>query len=208
MAAPSAVASVAVGTHVRVSHAHVGALPATVDACDGGVLVAVLAVPDSRLGRLAGQEIAIEVTSNSGIMRYKGVLEPIEGRAVEVRVVLSSETERIQRRAWARVDAVLPVGVRGIDEEIGGLTSTLNVSGGGLLIKDPWRLPLGLDVRLELEVVTGEPLLRAVGRVIREATPEQKGIRIDAILRTDEERLVHLVRDRERAALRMLRGGR
>jgi PilZ domain len=104
------------------------------------------------------------------------------------------------------VDAVVPVRVQGIDEDIGGETTTFNLSGGGVLVKDIWGLPLGLDVRLELMAEPGKPPIRALGRVVREAAKDQKGVRIDDIGRDDEERLVRLVRDRERAALRMARG--
>ena len=67
-------------------------------------------------------------------------------------------------------------------------------------------MPLGIDVRIELEVEPGAEPIRALGRVVREPAPDQKGIRIDNIARDDEERLVRLVRERELAALRMSRG--
>jgi hypothetical protein len=93
--------------------------------------------------------------------------------------------------------------VRAIDEAIGGETTTYNVSGGGILIGDPWGLPIGTDVRIELEVQAGAPRVRALGRVVREPSPDRKGVRIDDLSRDDEARLVRFVRERERAALRM-----
>jgi len=101
---------------------------------------------------------------------------------------------------------VLPITVKGIDEPVGGETQTLNVSGGGVLIKDKWNMPLGIDVRIEVQPEGGGEPIRALGRVVRVANPEEKGIRIDSISREDEERLVRLVRERELAALRMSRG--
>src|ERR671914_119073 len=94
-------------------------------------------------------------------------------------IVLSGDSERIQRREWARVEATLPITVEGIDEPVGGDTVTLNISGGGVLVKDPWKMPLGIDVRIELEVEPGAAPIRALCRVVREPAPDQKGIRID-----------------------------
>lgn len=198
--------SIPAGEHVQVNLPHIGLLPATVESMQGGVVVVVLAVGDSRVKRLEGAEVAIEHATGRGINRYAGKLQLNSVRPEELRVALQGDTERIQRREWARVDATLPVTVKGIDEPVGGDTVTLNISGGGILIKDPWRMPLGIDVRIELQTEPGGQSIRALGRVVREPAVDQKGIRIDNIAREDEERLVRLVRERELAALRMSRG--
>jgi c-di-GMP-binding flagellar brake protein YcgR len=194
------------GQHVHVRLPHVGALPATVESVGGGGITAVLAVPDNRVHRLVGAEVTVEWTTSRGIQRFLGKLELESSRPEVVRVALHGDIERIQRREWARIEAIVPVRVKGIDEDIGGDTTTLNISGGGVLVKDLWNLPLGLDVRIELTPDPGSPPIRALGRVVRDAAKDQKGVRIDDIGRDDEERLVRLVRDRERTALRMARG--
>jgi hypothetical protein len=201
VAAPSP--SIPTGEHVQINLPHVGPLPATVSGVEAGVISLVLAVKDARVHRLAGQEVAVEYKTGRGIQRYGGILEVESGETL--RVVMQGEAERIQRREWARIDAVLPITVRGIDEPVGGETQTLNISGGGVLIKDKWDLTLGIDVRIELQAEAGAPPIRALGRVVRVAGTEEKGVRIDSIAREDEERLVRLVRDRELAALRMSR---
>jgi hypothetical protein len=205
-AAPVAAPPVAPGTHVQLRLAHVGALPATVEASEPGAIVIVLAVADSRVARLGGSEAAIEATTARGIQRFVGTLQLTPGRKELLRVVLHGEAERIQRREWARIEAVVPIKIKGIDEPIDGETTTLNVSGGGVLVSDPWRMPLGTDVRIELVVAPGAEPIRALGRVVREAAADQKGIRIDDMGREDEDRLIKFVRERERAALRMGRG--
>jgi hypothetical protein len=198
--------SIPTGAHVQVNLPHIGLLPATVESMEGGAVVVALAVGDARVKRLEGAEVAIEHATGRGINRFSGTLALNGVRPEELRVTLQGDTERIQRREWARVDATLVVRVKGIDEAVGGDTVTLNISGGGLLIKDPWRMPLGIDVRLELEAEPGSQPIRALGRVVREPAVDRKGIRIDNIAREDEERLVRLVRERELAALRMSRG--
>ena len=197
--------SIPAGEHVQLSLPHIGLLPATVETIEPNAVVLVLAVDDVRVKRLAGAEVAVEHATGRGINRFNGTLELNDRRPEELRVVLSGDSERIQRREWARVEATVPVTVKGIDEPVGGETVTLNISGGGILVKDPWKMPLGIDVRVELEVEPGFTI-SALGRVVREPAPDQKGIRIDSIGREDSERLVKLVRDRELAALRMSRG--
>jgi PilZ domain len=198
---------ISAGQHVQLRMQHIGTLPATVDSMAQATLAVVLAVPDARVKRLAGTEVTVEWTTGRGIQRLLGSLEvrPTDGSDV-ARIAVHGDVERIQRREWARVEAIVPVHVQGVDEAIGGETSTLNVSGGGVLVKDLWRMPLGLDVRLEIEVEPGAPRISALGRIVREAATDQKGVRIDDISSDDEARLVRFVRERERAALRMARG--
>jgi hypothetical protein len=201
----SSTPSIPAGEHVQLSLPHIGLLPATVETTEPGVVVLVLAVDDNRVRRLGGAEVAVEHATGRGINRFNGTLELNDRRPEQLRIVLSGDSERIQRREWARVEATLPVTVKGIDEPVGGETVTLNISGGGILVKDPWNMPLGIDVRVELEVEPGAKI-QALGRVVREPAPDQKGIRIDSIGREESERLVRLVRERELAALRMSRG--
>jgi hypothetical protein len=204
MAVTAPAPSIPSGEHVQLNLPHVGLLPATVVTVEPGAIVLVLAVKDSRVQRLAGNEVAVEYKTGRGIQRFGGILQIESGE--QLRVVMQGEAERIQRREWARVDAILPVSIKGIDEPVGGDTQTLNISGGGVLVKDLWNMPLGIDVRIELQAEPGGQPIRALGRVVRVAGTEEKGVRIDSISREDEERLVRLVRERELAALRMSRG--
>jgi hypothetical protein len=206
MAVSAPAPSIPSGEHVQLSLPHVGLLPATVASVAAGAIVLVLAVKDSRVSRLAGSEVAVEYKTGRGIQRYGGILQLEPGGSEHLRVVLQGDVERVQRREWARVAAILPITIRGVDEPIGGETQTLNVSGGGVLVKDKWNMPLGTDVRIELQTEPGAAPIRALGRVVRVAAPDEKGVRIDSISREDEERLVRLVRERELAALRMARG--
>jgi hypothetical protein len=205
MAVSTPAPSIPSGEHVHLSLPHVGLLPATVSSVEPGAIVLVLTVKDPRVHRLVGGEVAVEYKSGRGIQRFGGILQVDDGRPELLRVVTFGEAERIQRREWARVDTVLPITVQAIDEPIGGPTTTVNVSGGGVLVSDKWDMPLGTDVRIELQADPKDPPIRAMGRVVRIGGKDEKGIRIDSIAREDEERLVRLVRERERAALRMSR---
>jgi hypothetical protein len=206
MAVSATAPAIPSGEHVHLSLPHVGLLPATVSSVEPGAIVLILTIKDPRVKRLVGGEVAVEYKSGRGIQRFGGILEVDDNRPEQLRVVTYGEAERIQRREWARVDTILPITVHGVDEPVGGDTTTLNISGGGVLVNDKWEMPLGTDVRIELHADVKEQPIRAMGRVVRIAGKDEKGIRIDSIAREDEERLVRLVRERERAALRMSRG--
>jgi c-di-GMP-binding flagellar brake protein YcgR len=195
--------TLAPGQHAIVRNVHVGMLPATVERTDASSVTVALAVKDERIARLVGHEISIEITTGRGIHRYTGTLS---GQAKGLMTIaLSGDVERIQRREFVRVAAHLAVSVQGIDEDVGGETSTLDVSGSGMRITDRWNLPMGLDVRVELKLPDGLPL-KVLGRVVRTgADSDQKGIRFDSIPRADEDRLMRYIRDREVQALRASR---
>lgn len=197
----------AAGEQVSVVLPHVGGLPATVELVKGAAVTVVLAVPDDRVKRLSGQMVAIEKISGRGIQRFNGPLA-VGGKVGELlTVTIQGEAERVQRRSFVRVSAILPVNVISLEKGVSaGRTTTLNLSGSGVLINDPWRLPLGVDVRLEIEIEAGGPPLKALGRVVRYSSDTEKGIRIEDMARVDEDRLIKFIRERERADLRLARG--
>jgi hypothetical protein len=201
---PVSALTLAPGQHVVVRNVHIGMLPATIEKADAATVTVALAVKDDRMPRLVGHEMAVEITSGRGIHRYTGTLTG--ERSGSLTIMLSGDIERIQRREFVRVAAHLDVTVNGIDEEVGGETTTLDVSGSGMRIQDKFNLPLGIDVRIELQMPDGPPL-SALGRVVRVGSEEdQKGIRFDSVSRADEDRLMRYIRDREVKALRASRG--
>ena len=195
-----------VGRKVSVRLPYVGALPATVEHSGPGTVTVALAVPDPRVSRLDGAEATIESTTERGIQRFTGRVS-LSGRSDVFDVILGGEAERIQRREWARVAVVVPIRVEAIGEPdvVAGETSTLNLSGGGVLIRDLWRLPLGIDVRIELVVDPDAAPIRGLARVVRDGGPERKGLRFEDLSPQDSERLMRFVREKERAALRISR---
>src|SRR5262245_22486736 len=151
------------GEQVSVVLEHIGALPATVEAVSGASVKLVLAVPDDRVRRMDGREVAIEKTSARGVQRFTGALKVGGAKGELLTVSVEGDAERVQRRSFVRVPAVLPIKVISLEKGVtAGETTTLNVSGSGVLIKDQWRLPLGIDVRIELTLEAGAEPLRAL----------------------------------------------
>jgi c-di-GMP-binding flagellar brake protein YcgR len=201
---PASAPTLSSGQHVIVRNVHVGMLPATVEKVDGAKVSLALAVKDERVERLVGHEMAIEVTTGRGIHRYTGTLSA--QKAGLLTIVLSGDIERIQRREFVRVAAHLEVAIEGVDDDAGGETTTLDLSCRGMRIADKFDLPLGIDVRIVLQLPDPPPLT-ALGRVVRVGSDDdQKGIRFDSISRADEDRLMRYIRDREVKALRASRG--
>jgi PilZ domain-containing protein len=200
MPAPTAIKAppLEAGQHVIVRTIHIGAMPATVERIDGAALTAALAVKEPRLQRLIGHDIAVEMLSGRGIYKHTGVLKADRNGVLSIEL---TGVERIQRREFVRVSAHVPVTVRGVDEPLGGDTTTMDISGGGIRISDPWSLPLGLDVRVELALPDSEPV-QALGRVVRAASDAEKGIAIESLARPDEDRLIRFIRERERQAMK------
>jgi c-di-GMP-binding flagellar brake protein YcgR len=195
------------GEQVSVVLPHVGGLPATVEANTGSAVKLVLAVPDDRVKRLGGEEVSIEKTTARGVQRFNGTLAVGGEKGELLTVSLEGDAERVQRRNFVRIDAVVPIKIISLEKGVtAGATTTLNVSGSGVLVKDKWRLPLGVDVRLEITLEEGAEPIRALGRVVRFSAEDEKGIRIDDMSRTDEDRMIKFIRERERAALRLARG--
>src|SRR5690349_5586918 len=91
-----------VGRKVSVRLPYVGSLPATVEASGPGTVTVALAVPDIRVKRLDGAEAMVESTTERGIQRFTGTVV-LHGRTDVFEIALGGETERIQRREWARV---------------------------------------------------------------------------------------------------------
>jgi c-di-GMP-binding flagellar brake protein YcgR len=195
------------GEQVSVVLPQVGGLPATVESLAGAAVKLVLAVPDDRVRRFADHEVGIEKTTARGVQRYTGTLTVSGAKDELLTVSLAGDAERVQRRNFVRVDAVVPIKIVSLEKGVtAGETTTLNVSGCGVLVKDKWRLPLGVDVRLEITLEAGAEPIRALGRIVRFSSEEEKGIRIEDMTRADEDRLIKFIRERERAELRLARG--
>jgi PilZ domain len=204
MAAPAT--PLAAGEQVLVSLPLVGTLPATVEGVSGTEVTVVLAVADDRVTRLAGREAALERTTSRGVDRFTGPMRLAGPSGETLAIAVTGEAQRVQRRDWARIEAVVPVVVTPLEKSAtGGETMTRNVSGGGLLIVDPWRLVIGTDVRVAVSLAA-EEVVRALCRVARDAGEGQTGLRIEDMPREDEERLIRFIRERERVALRLARG--
>jgi hypothetical protein len=197
---------------------HGGELPAIVEAEDEAHVLLSLAVqPPAGIGRVAGRTVRVECISPRGIQHVTGTVGWSPEHPESLRVAKESD-DVIQRRDAVRVQAVVPavLTVLAVPALVGGeaepavrvgervQTTGLNVSTTGMLVRDPVAVPIGARVRVELELVAGEPPLIVTGTVVREQGTE-KGVRTEEISREDQVRLGRFITDKQRAELRMTR---
>jgi c-di-GMP-binding flagellar brake protein YcgR len=192
--------------HVTVRVAELEPLPATVEHVDEDTLVlALLVMPDARVRALHDRPVCVEYTTPRGVHRLTASLSGSRERPEVLTLRRTGHDDVVQRRDWFRVDAVVPVTLIPRDgTRRRAPASTLNVSGGGMLVSDPLALALEAELDVELHADSGPPV-RARCRVVREAGEAAKGLRILEMDAADRRRLSRLVTDRERMALRIAR---
>ncbi|HEX8101129.1 MAG TPA: PilZ domain-containing protein [Solirubrobacteraceae bacterium] len=182
-------------------------LSARVDAADDDEMTLVLAQPPEGVDRMRDRPAVIEYKTPRGVYRLSGEIAGTGDGPEVLRVRRDGHDDVIQRRDFVRVEASVPLRVTITDPVRGAArTTTLDLSGGGLLVSDPIGIPPGTEVDIELTLVPGEPPIVAAGRVVREVAHDAKGVQIEHISRGDRERLVRFVTERERMAMKLAKG--
>jgi hypothetical protein len=194
--------------YVTVDLAILGELPAVVEAEDDVSVVLSLALrpPDGLDRAVARGPVRVECISPRGIQRITGTAAWSPASPEELRVT-RDDVAIVQRRDTVRVEAVVAATVAEAGRAASAETTTLNLSGTGLLLRDPLELAVGTHVRVLLTMEDGGAPVAITGRVVREFGTSDKGIHIDAISREDQNRLTRFITERQRAALRIARGG-
>jgi hypothetical protein len=195
--------------YVTVQVAVVGELPAVVETEDEqGMLLALATKAPPGLSRMLDRPVRVECTTPRGIQRVVGTAT-WDAASPDLLTVRRDSDDLIQRRDTVRVQAVVPARLSVTEgDKVSADTTTLNVSVTGVLIKDPLKLALGTPVRLELALDYDSPTpLVATGAIVRDGGHDEKGVHIKEISRPDQSRLTRFVTDRQRAELRIARGG-
>ncbi len=201
--------------YVTVQLAQIGGLPAVVESEDEGqVLLSLATKVPAGLDRVLDRPVRIECVSARGIQRVTGRAEWTPDQPEQLRVTKEDDA-LIQRRDAVRVQAVAPAVVTVLAMPPAGdgpqapapsaplKTTSLNLSTTGVLVRA--ELPMGTQVRVELDLEPAEPPVVLTGRIVREERDE-KGVCIDDISRLDQNRLNRFITEKQRAELRMSRG--
>ena len=108
-----------------------------------------------------------------------------------------------------RVQAVVPARMTATEgpQRDAADTTTLNLSVTGMLLKDPLGLELGTAVRVELTLDDDGGPLVVTGTIVREGASDEKGVHFVDIARADLGRLTRFITERQRAELRIAKGG-
>lgn len=114
---------------------------------DGSALVLDLGEP--AVGVLTGQPVVVRyVRDGDAVYRFKGEVRSVEGSLVRVRV--TEDTERIQRREFVRVNIALDVVIEHRDGPITG--SSVDLSAGGMALVCDRAFEVGDRFRIVTEV--------------------------------------------------------
>lgn len=180
-----------------------GRRAATVESVAAGEVMLVMLSDEPLPRALDGVEASIEFPGRSGLYRATGVLG-VAGRGF-TRFRLTGGLERLQRREWARAEAVRPARIEPVGRPEDAIeTWTLDLSAGGVRLAGPKGLNLGdriiLRVRLDDQ---HEIVIAATAEVARETEDGHVGVRIEEIDEVDRERIVRFVFEQQRQALRM-----
>lgn len=117
-----------------------------------------------------------------------------------------AEAQAARLRQYVRTDYVARVYVGADGTAARAKCVTLNVSGGGLLIRGMGG-GVGDDLTFLLELGSGEPPIRGGCRIVRQTPEGLRGVQFTELEEADRQRLVAFVLRRERAQRDSLRAG-
>jgi hypothetical protein len=151
-------------------------------------------------------DLMLESVASRGVLRTPGIGERLDPN--RLRFILDEEPDWVQRRDFVRVTIAQRVLLEDEDGEVLANTLTLDISGGGMLVKLPRSFELEGDVFFTLFLGMSEydEYVRGVGRVIRRRAEDQVAIGFKEISHHDRERLIRFVFERQRVALAKTRG--
>ncbi len=185
------------GRHAKVTLPEIGTFPAVVDMTPGRATAMLLARPLRPLDGKVGAEVGIDITTKRGLLHIDAQLVEVPSGEV-LELGLTGGEQLIQRRSFARVDALIEVVVTpaATGEEIPA--AIVNISACGAVVSRLSAMEPGEEVRLSLQLAPYEPPLQIVGRVVREHDNEFRAVQFEQIQEADRERIIRFVFDRQR----------
>lgn len=185
---------------------NVGSIPAIVDLDADHATALLLVRPLLAVDEVVGARVGIEVTTSRGLLKLDAHVAAMrDGEVLELDV--AGDGELVQRRNYARVDALLQVTFAGsAGERVSA--AALNISGSGAIVSHLGGLELGDCVELSLRLAAHEPPIVIGGRVMRASgddEDERRAIHFEQVHEVDRERIVRYVFARQRLELQRVR---
>jgi len=181
-----------------------GHIPVRVYERDGDYLMLVLMLDaGDELSQDVVEPLLLEYVSPRGLVRFHG--QAVVRERDLVRFDVSAAPEVTQRREFVRIPSAQKVEVAG-DRGGGAGGSNLNthaidISGGGMLLSGADALGLGSRVRFSLNLGPGTDPVEGSAQVVRAGDEGKRALVFDQISKTDRQRLIHFVFERQREAL-------
>ena len=180
--------------HGSIEVPAVGSLPALVEFDAAGGTALLLVRPAGRsLDNVVGAQVCVDVTTERGLLHVDARVAGVRDGEVLDLEVAGGPPAVIQRRGFARVDAVLEVKVA---PDIAAVA--VNISGSGAVVSRLDGLQPGDPVELSLQLGPHEPPILISGRVVRECEDRLRAVHFERVTQADRERIVHFVFERQR----------
>ena len=185
-------------------------LAGRVDACgEDFVEVALLDAPRTPIEVLEQRPLFLEWVTGAGVQRVLGRIGFLDslpagesfGVFDVVRFVAHGPVQLLQRREYVRTSLMVGVGLCATrPDAVAAATSTVDVGGGGLLVRGPVDAQVGDELHFELSPLDdGGRVIRGRCRVVR-ATPDgDLGVQFTKIADGDRDHLVVFAYERELA---------
>ncbi len=153
------------------------------------------------------EPLQLEYVSPRGLVRFHGQAV-IQERDL-VRFDVSAAPEVTQRREFVRVPSAQAVKVaKGAGAPAAAAAGgdaisahAIDISGGGMLLSGADGLPLGTHVRFSVNLAPGSEPIEGNAQVVRAGDEGRRALVFEQISRTDRQRLIHFVFERQREAL-------
>lgn len=164
-------------------------LHARVAGQEGEELLILLLVPFERpMGQAQLREIVLEQTGPSGVIRIAGDGSTQDGELL--RLANLHALDVLQRREYVRVRATCPVVIRIAGASTPIESSSVDLSGGGMLVGGLDHLRVGEHVDFRLTTAPDAPPITGSGTVVRMEADGRRAIAFDSISEGNQRRLV------------------
>src|SRR3954451_20804313 len=179
------------------------------EAMDDALLVELVKAGAEPLPQVGpSRDVVIRHETPLGIFEARGSVTPRAPGGRKLEFQPDHDPSVIQRREHARVQAELPVTLARAPDVDERLTArTVNVSGGGVMVRGVSGFEVGERVSVVLWLDDGARPLETPARIVRDVEQGVVGVLFDLIDEPARERLIHYVFERQREQRRLAREG-
>jgi c-di-GMP-binding flagellar brake protein YcgR len=151
---------------------------------------------DPDLNQAADPTVVLEHSSPYGIARFRG--HAAVERPDLVRFHVEEMVEMRQRRQFLRVNVPQPVVVSPFTRPP-AFTHSIDIGGGGMLLRGPAALALDERVGFQLHLEPDTDPVEGLARVVRVTEAQGRAVMFEHIEQRERERLIHFLFARQRA---------
>jgi len=167
---------------------------------EGFTQLALLGRPQTQLAMLEREQVFLDFVTDDGMWRMLGTVRlQAADHGEALRFEHQGRTQLLQRRAHARTDCIAAVIVTA-ERRAPQRGLTLNLSGGGLLVRGLSGLQVGDELGFDLRLDLLPARIQGRCRVVRVTPDGFHGVQFSEMDEGERDRLVRFAYQREKAA--------